>query len=338
MIFVWRYIINLLILKTPASKLLFFGLGKETRDFSEYLLLNPQFGQKPIGFIALETDNSASAPSLPVFSFNGNFEKLISDLKPDALIITGELKQNTTFTKVLFQAIPHGISVIDFASLHEMILGKIPLSMIGEVWFLENLVGIKKVFYEPTKRILDLFIAIFFGAISLLILPFIALAIKLDSPGPVFFKQLRVGKNGSRFLLYKFRSMHENSDVIGGLKGSAPDTRHTRVGIFLRKTYLDEIPQIINIIKGEMSFVGPRPERPEYVEKLKQIVPFYEMRLLGLPGITGWAQINMQNDASVEDAPEKMQYDLYYIKNRSFILDLLIVIRTAFILIRREGR
>ena len=125
--------------------------------------------------------------------------------------------------------------------------------------------------------------------------------------------------------------MHEAKEV-------ANDQRQYAVGNFLRKSYLDELPQIWNIFRGEMSFVGPRPERPEYVEELKKTIPFYEMRLLVPPGITGWAQINMENDASVEDASEKMQYDLYYIKNRSFILDLLILIRTISAILRRQGR
>ena len=134
--------------------------------------------------------------------------------------------------------------------------------------------------------------------------------------------------------------MVKDADIIGGYKknGHGADPRITRIGAFLRKSYLDEIPQIINILRGEMSFVGPRPERPEYVEDLKQKIPFYEMRLLVPPGITGWAQVNMQDDASVEDAPEKMQYDLYYIKNRSFALDLLIALRTLFTIFQREGR
>ncbi len=132
--------------------------------------------------------------------------------------------------------------------------------------------------------------------------------------------------------------MVKNAEKMSGWKGEGPDPRHTRVGIFLRKSYLDELPQIMNILNGEMSFVGPRPERPHYVSELKEKIPFYEMRLLVSPGITGWAQINMEDDASVEDAPEKMQYDLYYIKNRSLILDLLVILKTAFTLLRRQGR
>ena len=141
-----------------------------------------------------------------------------------------------------------------------------------------------------------------------------------------------------KFEFVKFRSQILGAETMSEAKEISEDRRQYAVGKILRKTYLDELPQVWNVFKGEMSFVGPRPERPEYVEELKTRVPFYEMRLLVLPGITGWAQISMENDASVEDAPEKMQYDLYYIKNRSLGLDLAILLKTFFTILKRQGR
>ena len=132
--------------------------------------------------------------------------------------------------------------------------------------------------------------------------------------------------------------MVKNADEMSGEKQDGDDPRQTRIGMFLRKHYFDEIPQIINVLKGDMSFVGPRPERSEYIDELKEKIPFYEMRLLVPPGLTGWAQINMEDDASVQDAPEKMQYDLYYVKNRTSALDLLILLRTIATLLKRQGR
>lgn len=192
--------------------------------------------------------------------------------------------------------------------------------------------------YEVSKRILDIILAILAIIPASLLFPFIALGIKLDSEGPVFYRQKRVGRYGREFWLLKYRSMVKNAHELGGKKGDGPDLRHTRAGMILRKSYLDELPQIINILRGEMSLVGPRPERPEYVGELKKKVPLYERRLAVPPGITGWAQVNMENDASVEDAPEKIKYDLYYIENRSLGLDLLIIFKTIFIVLRREGR
>lgn len=192
--------------------------------------------------------------------------------------------------------------------------------------------------YDFVKRALDILVAFLLLVPTLILLPVIALAIKLDSDGPVLYRQKRVGKDGKEFWLLKFRSMVQNAEALGGLKGKVEDPRNTRVGTFLRKNYLDELPQIWNVFKGEMSFVGPRPERPEYIMMLKKMVPDYEKRLEALPGLTGLALVSMENDASVEDAPEKIKYDLYYIQNRSLWLDLKILFKTIFIILRRQGR
>jgi len=337
----WRYLANLLFLRTAASKILFLGINREVTEFSAYLLKNPQFGQKPVAFISTDGKESKSIPlPLPVWPQNENLSYLIRDLGVDILVITPEIKENRVLTKSLLQILPLGVAIAEFTNFYEITMGKIPLSLIKEIWFLENLIGLKKPVYEFFKRAADIVLAVLLLIPITAAIPLIALAIKLNSPGRIFFWQKRAGRGGKEFWLIKFRSMTEGAEKAGGYKEKAggKDPRHTIVGQFLRRNYLDELPQILNILKGEMSFVGPRPERPEFVEKLKEEVPFYEMRLLVTPGITGWAQVNMENDASVEDAPEKMQYDLYYIKNLSFWLDLLIMARTFFTLLRRQGR
>lgn len=340
----WRYLFNLFVIRARASRVIFFGANKETIEFADYLFKNPQLGQRPVAFISNnESDNERQMLNplpFPLFRLeNQNIAHIVKDMDADTIVISREIKENAALVKILFQVIPLGVRVIEFATLHEMLTGKIPLSLVGEIWFLENLVGVKKKIYEFFKRLSDLIVVAAISIPVAVFFPFVALAIKLDSHGPTFYKQVRVGKNGKEFRLIKFRSMIENADQMSGFKTvDGSDSRQTRVGAFLRKIYLDELPQIINILKGEMSFAGPRPERPEYVDELKRKIPFYEMRLLVPPGITGWAQINMEDDASVEDAPEKMQYDLYYIKNRSFVLDLLVILRTAFIVLQRQGR
>ena len=158
----------------------------------------------------------------------------------------------------------------------------------------------------------------------------VALLIKFESAGPVFYRQERVGLNGRVFTLFKFRSMSVDAEKEGKpLWASQRDPRITRVGAFMRATRIDELPQLLNVLRGEMSFVGPRPERPHFVEQLEQIIPFYRERSWVKPGITGWAQVNYPYGASVEDAREKLAYDLYYVKNRSLFLDLLILISTV---------
>jgi len=196
----------------------------------------------------------------------------------------------------------------------------------------------REIFFEVAKRFQDILFSLILAVITIVLFPFIALAIKIESPGPIFFRQKRVGKDGRVFELLKFRSTWRTSvdESVGW--GKEGDHVYTRVGRFLRKSYVDELPQILNVFRGEMSIIGPRPERPEFVEILKKQLPLYETRLLVRPGFTGWAQINMENDAAAEDAPEKLQYDLYYIKYRSLLLDLKIALKTIAIISRRTGR
>ena len=193
--------------------------------------------------------------------------------------------------------------------------------------------------YETAKRFMDAVFAAILGTISLVFYPFLILAVKLNSRGPVFYKQKRIGQIGKTFEMLKFRTMRQDAEQLTGAVWAADnDPRATRVGGFLRKTRLDELPQLWNIIKGEMSFVGPRAERPEFHEILKKEIPFYEERYLIKPGLSGWAQINFRYGSSVKDAAEKLQYDLYYIKNRSLFLDLGIALKTARIALQQSGK
>ena len=167
------------------------------------------------------------------------------------------------------------------------------------------------------------------GLFALLFLPLVAIALLLESPGSLFYAQQRVGKNGKVFTLWKFRSMVPNAEENGAAWAQKNDPRVTKAGNILRKTFIDELPQAINILKGDMSLVGPRPERPEFVQSLSEEIPFYQIRHLVKPGITGWAQVNSPYGNSTQGALEKLQYDLYYLKNRSLMLDLDILLKTV---------
>jgi lipopolysaccharide/colanic/teichoic acid biosynthesis glycosyltransferase len=204
-------------------------------------------------------------------------------------------------------------------------------------WFIENFSLRHRPLYEAGKRVSDILISITIMAITLPLLPFIALAVK-STPGSLFFKQLRTGRHGRTFLAMKFRSMVSNAEANGPQWSSHNDPRITRAGRFLRATRLDEIPQLVNILRGDMSFVGPRPERPEFVNRLQEQIPFYQERHLVKPGLTGWAQINYPYGDSAEDALEKLRYDLYYIKNRSLMLDVSTVLKTINTVLRGLGR
>jgi exopolysaccharide biosynthesis polyprenyl glycosylphosphotransferase len=317
----WRTMFIRSLIRGEKIKIIFLGSNRETNQFAEYITRAPSLGYK------IEKVES--------------LDDISRGRRVDLIVVEPKALQNEELVKNLYGILPLGISIINFADFYEHITGKVPTSVITENWFLENLMEPAKRPLETGKRVADIAVGLLLAMVFLSILPIVAFLIKIDSNGRIFFKQDRVGKNGKVFSLIKFRTMFEGAEKIIGLKEHQPgtkDSRKTRVGSILRRTYIDELPQIINILKGEMSFVGPRPERPEYVSVLKRNVPFYETRHLVKPGISGWAQINMKDDASVEDAPEKIQYDLYYIKNRTFFMDLAIMVKTANILLRRGGK
>ncbi len=194
------------------------------------------------------------------------------------------------------------------------------------------------VWERKIKRLMDIVFSLIILIVTLPITLIVALAIKLDSEGPVFFKQIRVGKDGKEFKIYKFRSMIKDAEKhTGPIWSTKDDPRITRVGKIIRKFRLDEIPQFINVLRGEMSLVGPRPERPYFVEKLSQEIPLYKRRLKVKPGITGWAQVKHKYDESIEDVKKKLQYDLYYIENISLRMDLKILFRTIFVVMFGKG-
>jgi exopolysaccharide biosynthesis polyprenyl glycosylphosphotransferase len=226
---------------------------------------------------------------------------------------------------------------MDLARAYEIISEKIPISFVSQTWFLENLKEREKGFYDKAKRLIDIVLSSIILLLTLPLWPFIILAVKLDDKGPIFYSQERIGKDGKPFLLTKFRSMKEGAEnETGPIWAEREDPRITKIGKFLRRTHLDEIPQMLNILKGDISLVGPRPERPEFVSQLEKEVPHYRLRYIIKPGFTGWAQIKFRYGRSITDSFEKFQYDLYYLKNRSLILDLRILLKTFQLFFRKE--
>jgi len=252
----------------------------------------------------------------------------IQEKEIDTVIFTEELESDPRLLKALYVCLPTKVNFMDFASAYEFVTEKIPVSHVSASWFLENLKEGEKVFYDKIKRIIDVIAGSLILIISSPLWPFIALGIKSEDSGPVFYSQTRVGKNKQNFTLHKFRSMKVNAENDKAVWAKKDDPRITWIGHWLRKSHLDELPQMINIIKGDISLIGPRPERPEFVQKLEQEVPYYHLRHIIKPGFTGWAQIKFRYGRSVMDSKEKLEYDLYYIKNRNLLLDLGILLKT----------
>ncbi len=234
-----------------------------------------------------------------------------------------------------------GITVTPMPVLYEKLTGKVAVEHIGSQWY--STLPLSKnpfdTFYRIGKRLLDLICGIIIGIIFAIVFPFVAIWIKLDSPGPIFYKQERTGQHGSKFTVLKFRSMVQNAEQNGKAQWAVKgDARITNVGKFIRKTRLDELPQVLNVLRGEMSMVGPRPERYQFIQELQKEIPFYRTRLAAKPGLTGWAQINYGYGSTVQDALIKLQYDLYYLKHWSPWLDLKILLRTFSVVLKMQGQ
>ena len=253
--------------------------------------------------------------------------------------IERNLKSSPEIYKKYFSMLGSGIELMDLAKFTEEISGKIPLQSIDESWFIEFCGHIQGRSYHIMKGIVDRLVSI---VLIILILPVYLLLLPLlliVHGRPIFFKQTRTGLNNKPFVLYKLRSMVIDAEKAGAQWAKPGDARITPVGHFLRKTRLDELPQLINIFKGEMSLVGPRPERPEIIDsKLAPNIPFYNLRHLVKPGVTGWAQVTFRYGFSQEDSAEKLQYDLYYVKNKSLWLDLVIIIKTIKTILTGAGQ
>lgn len=252
------------------------------------------------------------------------------------LVVCDDFGANEKISAALFACLNYKVNFFSYPDFYELIAGKIPVEAIGPDWFLENIQEGQKNYFNALKQAVDIAAAAVILLASLPLWPLIAIAIKASSRGPIFFQQKRLGWREKEFTIIKFRTMRiENNNLSPTV---ADDKRITGVGVFLRQTRLDEIPQVLNILKGDMSLIGPRPERPEIAAELTSRIPFYKTRLLIKPGLTGWDQISGKyHSASLPDSLEKLQYDLFYLKRRSAYLDVSILFKTLATMLGRQG-
>ncbi len=300
-------------------------------------------GARPFTIIGFLDDNPNAPDTIPDGQFLlGKIKDLpaiVDEVRPDLVVVAQMNRRGNFPAKALLECRLRGIQVEDWPTFYEKETGKILVTDLRPSWLIFSDGFVKTPRTEIIKRLFDMTLALAGLLVALPIMALVALAIRLESGGPALFRQARLGQNGRVFILNKFRSMRQDAERdTGPVWTQQQDPRVTRVGSFLRRTRLDELPQLFNVLVGDMSFIGPRPERPEFVYELQKQIPFYVERLSVKPGITGWAQVRYRYGASVEDALEKLQYDLYYIKNLSLFLDLVILISTIQVVLFARGR
>jgi len=322
LLILWRKIALSLFSSYFQNRVAIIGLTEESKKLALAFKNNPQMGYNLIEIIPVQNISLLS--------------QKIKEFKLNTIILAKNLSSETELDLALYKCLPLKINFLNLAQAYEIAFQKIPLDFVEYVWFLENLKEGKKKLYDKTKRFTDILLGSFFFLITLPFWLLIAIFIKIDSKGSIFYRQKRVGKDGDEFWLIKFRSMKNKAEENGAVWAQKNDSRITRLGKFLRASHLDELPQMLNIVKGDISLVGPRPERPEFVRDLEKRIPHYHLRHLIKPGFTGWAQIKFRYCRSIQDSFEKLQYDLYYIKNRSPFLDLLILLKTFQLFFKRE--
>ena len=300
--------------RLPVTPVAFFKESIVTKEIAQAIAENPQLGYR----VTHDIENA------------------------ELIVVPPHTGNDARATSALYRYAVAGVEVTDTTAFYELVFGKLPVAELEEAWFLKSLANRHGV-YDFFRLPAEMFLAVVILIITLPLTILIALLVKITSHGPAIFKQTRVGEFGKEFTLYKFRSMIANAEdgsaegTSGAVWKTKNDPRFTGIGRIIERTHLDELPQLINILKSDVSFVGPRPERPAFVRELKEQIPYYELRHLVKPGIAGWAQLQYKYGSSIKDAYHKLQYDLYYLKNRSFLLDLSIVVKTVKLFFTRPA-
>ena len=338
----FRFVYNHIIATSSKKRLLLVGMSRDALDLAGLVTHNPQLGYCVSGLVRLGQESLPLNPDTvqwPVMDDLDRVKLLITEGDADIVVISPEAYQISEVISLFYETLSRQVDFTSLASISELLTGRVPLGAINQAWFLDNITEGSKKSLDALKRVADIIAAIILGIPVLLLTPVVAAILRLDSQGPVFFRQMRSGRGGVPFPMYKFRTMRTDAEAsTGAVWATENDPRVTRIGRFLRKTRIDELPQLWNILRGEMSLVGPRAERPEFDAQLGTQIPFYRERYLIKPGLSGWAQINYPYGSSPQDALEKLQYDLYYIKHRSIALDIEIILKTISISLRRAGR
>ena len=327
LILLWRVYGFFFIVPKSREKAVLIGSGEEMHELYREAQKSTHYNVDFIFLIDLST------------TLKGDIVKTIRESGATLVVVDLYNDKVRAVLPDLYNLLFSRIGFIDMDTMYEDMFDRIPLSLVKHNWFLENVSTSPKFVYDILKRAMDVVLALILGVFSLIAYPFVALAIKVEDKGPVFITQARIGKNDKPIKIIKFRSMSVSAQNAASV---SEEQSVTRVGAFIRKTRIDELPQLWNVIVGDLSLIGPRPELPPFVQLYEKEIPFYSIRHLIKPGLSGWAQLYHTTppkfSASNEDTKMKLSYDLYYIKNRSFLLDLNIALKTVRELVSRKGR
>jgi len=333
----WRFLYFVFIERHKPGPQSVIFLGAASAGRARRILQEYDAESLIIGYVGEE--GAAPDEAGPWLGNAGDIFAIITRLAPAKLIVLDTACLDKNMAHGLFRAKLLGLNVVDMRGLYERLAARVPVDLLADDWLLLedgfnlNVNGTMR----RLKRFFDITFALTLLICTLPLLLLTAVVVRLDSPGPVLYRQKRVGLHGREFTIYKIRSMRTDAETSGAVWASKHDPRVTRVGRFLRKTRIDELPQLLNVLKGEMSVVGPRPERPEFVRELIAKLPYYDVRHTVKPGITGWAQVCYPYGASLEDSRLKLEYDLFYIKHLSALLEAKVLLRTIGVILFPKG-
>ncbi len=339
----WRLLFNTLIGdKKLLTNILWIGDSDEIRELIDLIEKQSNLGYK--NHVLISSHDIDLPSHITLYNDIENIPHIIRNHAINLVVTDMSLDKDHLTQKALYPILFMSTGITDLASFYENITGRIPPRVFSEIWFVKNLRHMERPVFDKFRRFSDIVSSLVLSVIAIPLSVIVMPLIKFTSTGPVIFTQKRVGKNDKIFTIYKFRTMYALADDGSADTDDAPmfaqknDKRITSIGKFLRKTRLDEMPQLWNLLKGDVTLIGPRPERSEIVEQLTNHMPYYPLRHAIKPGITGWAAINQNYTDTLESTLQKLQYDLYYIKNRSVLLDLSIVLKTINVIFRAKGQ
>jgi sugar transferase (PEP-CTERM system associated) len=336
----WRLLFNQMMASLRLQeRVLVVGTGATARKVARQILDQREFAYRVVGFIDDDPRRIGERIVNPgIVGTPADIPRLIEEYQIDRIVVGLADRRGKLPVNELLRAKLAGIHVEDATTTYERVTGKILIDDLRPSWLIFSHGFRVSRLTRLLKRTVDLSLSLVMAVLAAPAMLMTALAVRLESAGPILYRQERVGENGRAFTLYKFRSMRQDAEHAGTpIWATDGDDRVTRVGRFIRKTRLDELPQLWNVLRGDMSFVGPRPERPFFVAQLAREIPFYQQRHAVKPGLTGWAQVKYRYGSSIEDAMEKLRYDLYYIKHLSIVFDLTIVFDTVKVVLFRKG-